>query len=235
MIYKPPVSLSSLIAFAYITSDAEYLATVNGHELAESFTANFFLKDKGHALQVQLLIHIENEKPFLTLVRIFSVGGTRLTIWEDLGSGKRIAKSVTQEELDDPTHTPVQARHLTLIAKFHYELLQKAVVLAIESEANKSDKTYSSSEIDEIEKALAKTLKRNVPTDSMLRDVAKRYKKAEKAGDPLLQDIMRHYSISERRARELVTMCRNQKPKLLPARSAGRPPVNPTPTRKKGK
>jgi len=109
------------------------------------------------------------------------------------------------------------------------------VALAIESEAKKSDRTYSSSEIDQIQKELAKTLKRNVPTDSMLRDVAKRYKKAEKAGDPLYEDIMGHYSISERRARELITMCRRHKEKLLPKKKAGRPSVDQTPTKKKGK
>jgi hypothetical protein len=69
----------------------------------------------------------------------------------------------------------------------------------------------------------------------MLRDVAKRYKKAEKSGEPLYNDIMRHYSINERRARELITMCRRHKEKLLPKKRAGRPSVNETPTRKKGK
>jgi len=239
MNYKKPVTLSELIAWCCITSDAEYLVTVNGHELPETFQAIFYIKDRGHAFQLHLRIHMENEKPNLIQVRVYGAGGTSLSFLEELENRRR-GKSepwgiVTQADIDDDVNLPVQARHLTLIAKFHYELLQKAVALAIESEAKKNDKTYSSSEIEDIERALAKTLKRNVPTDSMLRDVAKRYKKAEKAGDPLYDDIMRHYSISERRTRELVTKCRRHKDKLLPKRKAGRPSVNPTPTRKKGK
>lgn len=239
MNYKKPVTLGELIAWGFITSDAEYIETVNGHELPETFQATFFLKDKGHAFQVQLWISIENEKPHLNQVRVFGGGGTSLSFLEELESRRRGKsepwKIVTQQDIDDDVNLSVQARHLTLVAKFHYELLQKAVALAIESEAKKSDKPYSASEIEEIERALAKTLKRNVPTDSMLRDVANRYKKAEKAGDPLYDDIMRHYSISERRSRELITMCRRHREKLLPKKKAGRPSVNQTPTIKKGK
>jgi hypothetical protein len=238
MNYKPPVTLSSLIAWGFIHSDAEYLSNVNGHELPERFQATFFIEDKGHAFQLQLWINIENEKPHLHQVRVFGTGGTSLSFLKELESRRGDSepwREVTKEEIEDLTHLPVQARHLTLVAKFHYELLQKAVALAIESEAKKRDRPYSSAEIDQIQKELAKYLKRNVPTDSMLKDVAKRYKKAEKAGDPLYEDIMRHYSISERRARELITMCRRHKEKLLPKKKAGRPSVDQTPTKKKGK
>ena len=237
MNYKSPL-LSDLIAFAHVTSDAKYLETVNGHELPKSFQAGFILKDKGLAFQVNLDIYIENEKPYLIMMKLFSTGGTKVAIWEELRTGKfnLLGRSdLTEKDISDSIETSIQARHLSLIAKFHYELIQKAVALAIESEAKKKNKTYTASEIDQIQRELGKTLKRNVPTDSMLKDVAKRYKKAEKAGEPLYDDIMRHYSISERRARDLLTMCRRHPDKLLPKKKAGRPSVVQTPTRKKGK
>lgn len=238
MNYKKPVMLSDLIALAHVKSDAKYLETINGHELPKSFNAVFILKDKGLAFQVNLDIHIENEKPYLIMMKLFHTGGTKVAIWEELRTGKLnlLERSdLTEEDLYDSAKTSIQARHLTLIAKFHYELIQKAVALAIESEAKNKNKTYTASEIDQIQRELGKTLKRNVPTDSMLKDVAKRYKKAEKAGEPLYDDIMRQYSINERRARELLTMCRRHPNKLLPKKKAGRPSVDKTPTRKKGK
>ena len=237
MNYKSPL-LKDLIAIAHVTSDAKYLETINGRELPQSFQAVFILKDKGQACQVNLDLYIENEKPYLYAMKLFRLGGTKLAIWEEVRSGKfnlLTRSDLAEEDLYDVAKTSIQARHLTLVAKFHYELIQKAVALAIESEAKKSKKTYSASEIDQIQRELGKTLKRNVPTDSMLKDVAKRYKKAEKAGEPLYDDIMRQYSISERRARDLLTMCRRHPDKLLPKKKAGRPSVDQTPTKKKGK
>jgi len=237
MNYKTPL-LSDLIALAHVTSDAKYLETINGHELPRYFQAVFILKDKGLAFQVNLDIYIENEKPYLIMMKLFRSGGTKVAVWEEVRSGEfdKLKRSdLVEDDLYDLANTSIQARQLTLIAKFHYELIQKAVALAIESEAKKKNKTYTASEIDQIQRELSKTLKRNVPTDSMLKDVAKRYKKAEKAGEPLYEDIMRHYSISERRARDLLTMCRRHPDKLLPKKKAGRPSVDQTPTKKKGK
>jgi hypothetical protein len=239
MNYKKPVALSELIAWSFIVSDAKYLASINGHDLPETFRAIFFLKDKEKAFRTDLEIQIVNEKPFLLELKVSFVDGRPWQSFarlekEGIGKAGDIS-NFRQTYTDGSGDKPVQAKHLNLVAKFHYQLIQKAIALAITTEANKNKNTYLSSEIDEIEQALAKTLKRNVPTDSMLRDVAKRYKKAEKAGDPLYDDIMRHYSISERRTRELLRMCRKHVDKLLPKRKAGRPSVNPTPTRKKGK
>lgn len=238
MNYKKPVELSDLIVFGWIETEAKYLASVKGYELPEIFTANFYLRDKRQAWRIELLVDIENEIPRLMQVKTFGAGEIPLHFLEEL-QARRSGKSApwnkyTQEELQDiPQY--VQARHLAVVAKYHYELLQKAVALAIDSEAKKSFIHYSAKHIEQIEKELAKTVRRNVPTDTMLRDIAKRYKKAEKAGDPLYEEIMRHYSISERRARELITMCRRHKEKLLPKKKAGRPSVNLTPTRKSGK
>jgi hypothetical protein len=237
MIYKKPIELRDLFVSAYVISITKRLAKVNGHDLPEQFWARFWLKDKGRSWQTHFQIQIENEIPQVLSLRTYGAGGTPLDFMKDWENSKR-DKSTTwtlkKYEQDDRMALPIQARHLTLLARFHYELTQKAVALAIESEETEKGKSYTFLEIEKLEKELTKTVGRNVPTDSMLRDVAKRYKKAEKSREPLYEDIMRTYSISERRARELITMCRRHKEKLLPKKKAGRPSVIGTTTRKKG-
>ena len=237
MIYTKPIGLRDLFVSGHVRSEAEYLATINGHDLPESFWVTFWLKDKRQTWQVQLQIHIENEMPQVNSLRTYGPGGVPLDFMRDVESRKRVnAKpwALKEYELDDGVTRPIQARHLSLLSRLLYELTQKGVALAIESEASKKGKSYSFTEIEIIERELAKAVRRNVPTDTMLRDVAKRYKRAEKNQEPLYDEIMRTYSISERRARELITMCRRHKEKLLPKKKAGRPSVNGAPTRKKG-
>lgn len=248
MIYKKPVELNDLIAYANIRP-SEGEAVIKGQSLSKIFRANFWLKDFGKAWRVSLDIEVENEVPRLLKVTTYGRGGIPLSILEKFGGrGKLTAKEQTildSPELQDEQE-PVKAKHLTLVSRHSYELLTKAVVMSIRQweSIKRFNETqnwshignvYTGKELQALEKELAKTTKRNVPTDSMLKDVAKRYKKAEKAGDPLYDDIMRHYSISERRARELITMCRRHKEKLLPKKKAGRPSVDQTQTSKKGK
>jgi hypothetical protein len=238
MIYKKPTTLLDLIVFALIESDAEYLTTVKAHELPETFQANFWLKDKGKAWRVKLWVRIENEIPLLFKVETFGAGEIPLLFLQEmkarLNDKSRPWRDFEPEDLND-SFQPIQARHISVVAKFHRELLGKAVTLAIEGQVKKSNRVYLMSELVVVEKELAKGFPRNAVTDSMLRDIARRYLKAEKAGEPLYEDIMRKYSISERRVRELVTMCRRHPEKLLPKKKAGRPSVDQTPTRKKGK
>lgn len=247
MIYKKPVELSDLIAYANIM-ESENVAVIKGRKLSKTFRANFWLKDFGKAWLVSLDIEVENEVPRLLKVMTFGRGGIPLAILEKLGGRGNLSaqdkKILQNPELQD-NREPVKAKHLTLVSRHAYELVTKATTMSINRWASwehykktgeqNGPHFYTGKELQALEKELAKTAKRNVPTDSMLKDIARRYKKAEKAGDPLYEDIMRHYSISERRTRELIRLCRKHKPRLLPEKKAGRPSVDQTPTRKKGK
>jgi len=239
MIYKKRVELSDLIAYVNVFESREE-AIIKGRKLSRTFQANFWLKDFGKAWIAILYIEVENEEPRLVKVTTYGKGTIPVTNSEKT----QTLITLTNNEILEGRE-PIKAKHLTLLSRHSYELVRKATAISINRWASRDHykKTgeetygefYTGKELQALEKELARSHRRNEPTDSMLKDVAKRYKKAEKAGDPLYDDIMRHYSISERRARDLLTMCRRHPNKLLPKKKAGRPSVDQTPTKKKGK
>jgi hypothetical protein len=237
MVYDKPLELNDLIVYAWVEILSDYVESINGKDVPYMYRASFYLLDNKKAWRAELQITVENEVPRLDQVTTTGAGEIPLWVLNEIATGKATGATWKNKTLDDyeSVFSPVQVKYLKQVAQFSFELTQKATVLAIANIAKKKSKYYTSKELQLLEKELSKNSRRNTPTEAMLKDVAKRYIKAEKAGEPVYHDIMRHYEIGERRARELATMCRRSDRKYLPKRQAGKPSVKKATTRKKGK
>ena len=214
MVYEEVFKLDDFLAHAWIKDIDDRTRTVDENLIPFMFKVEFFVKNKTKTWRTAFHISVpENDSVELISIQTFGEGELPTWYFEKLKD-----KSLKRTDIDElirrnelRPHFGVKRFQSEFVAKYQTQLVDRAVLMAIQHLATKSNLVLSGTELKGLTRQIKNKSRRKV-TPSLLKQVAKIYVASVSSypkGDPILE-IKDAFNVSHRRAQEYAQLARQE-------------------------
>jgi hypothetical protein len=222
MVYEKVFELDDFLAHAWLKDNeatfqdyGDRTLTIDGKPIPFLFNVDFFIKNKSKTWRTTFHLRVpENDSVELISIQTFGEGELPIWYFEKLKD-----KSLKRTDIDElirrnelRPHFGVKRFQSEFVAKYQTQLVDRAVLIAIQYLATKSNVVLSGAELKGLTRQIKSKSRRKV-TPALLKQVAVIYKASVSSypkGDPILE-IMDAFTVSHRRAQEYAQLARKEK------------------------
>lgn len=215
MVYEEVFKLDDFLAHAWLKDIDERTNTIEGNLIPFMFKVEFFIKNKSNTWRTAFHMRVpENDSVELISIQTFGEGELPPWYFEKL-KNKTLVRTDIEELIkrnEIRPHFGVKRFQSEFVAKFQTQLIDRAVLMAIQHLATKSNVVLSGAELKGLTRQIKSKSRRKV-TPALLKQVAIIYKASVSSypkGDPILE-IMDAFTVSHRRAQEYAQFARQAK------------------------